>query len=60
MRRLGALLLAVLGYSAMALFSPGDASLPAALAFALGALLLSRTPEPADEAERVALELLRR
>ena len=60
MRRLAALLLAVAGYAAMALFSPETATLPAGLAFAAGAfLLVAREAEPRDEAERVALELLR-
>ena len=60
MRRLAALALAVVGYAAMALFSPEAATLPAGVAFAAAALLLvARPPAPRDEAERVALELLR-
>jgi hypothetical protein len=60
MRRLAALLIAVAGYSAMALFSPEAATLPAGLAFCAGAFLLAaREPEPRDDAERIALELLR-
>jgi hypothetical protein len=60
MRRLGALLLSVLGYSALALLAPAEASLPAGLAFVAAALLLVREPRPADEAQCVAVELLRR
>jgi hypothetical protein len=60
MRRLTALALAVVGYTAMALFSPGTATVPAGAAFAAAALLLvGRPPAPCDEAERIALELLR-
>jgi hypothetical protein len=59
MRRLSALVLAVAGYSTMALFSPEAATLPAGIAFAVGAALLAtRQPEPRDEAERIALELV--
>ena len=60
MQRLGALLLAVVGYATMALFSPEAATLPAGIAFTLGAcLLVTRRAEPRDEAERVAYELVR-
>ena len=60
MRRLASLLLAVAGYSAMALFSPEAATLPAGVAFCAAAFLLAaRGPAPRDDAERIALELLR-
>ena len=60
MRRLGALLLYVVGYMTMAMLSPVVAALPALLVFALGALLLVQRPVDADPAEAIARELLRR
>ena len=59
MRRLGALLLYVVGYMAMAMLSPVVAALPALLVFALGALLLVQRPAEPDPAEALAREILR-
>ncbi|MGE5690382.1 MAG: hypothetical protein ACM33B_07470 [Pseudomonadota bacterium] len=60
MRRLAALALAVVAYTAMALFSPETATLPAGVALVAAASLLAARPHaPRDEAERIALELLR-
>jgi hypothetical protein len=59
-RRVGALVLYVLGYSAMAMLSPEVAAVPALLVFALGALLLVQRPAEPDPAEAIARELLQR
>ena len=60
MRRLTALLLFVLGYSAMALLSPAVATLPALALFAVAGFVLVTRPQPRDAAEAIAHELLRR
>ena len=61
MRRLPALLLFTTGYMLMALLAPGVAAFPALAAFAVGGLFLVRQqPQPADPAEQIALELVRR
>jgi hypothetical protein len=59
MRRLGALGLAVVAYSLMALLSAEASTIPAGAALCASAFLLVRAPEPRDDAERIALELVR-
>lgn len=60
MRRLRALVLFTLGYTAIALLEPAVAAGPALIAFYVGGLGLAGGPEAADDAELIALELVTR